>query len=373
MKIVILISQFLPKWVGGTEIATKNIAGYLARNGHEVHIITSLDKGLPKKKQEDNFFIHRVSHPKIKIFGYLVFWIKCFFSIKKIKPDIVHSQGIQMGIPSFLAKKIFGTPYIVYCRGSEVYLPWKFKKIISKIVFNSADAVIALTDNMKNEIQKNYEKNIIILPNGVDFKKFLNFSKQTIRDKFKINPGEKIIVFVGSLRPVKGVEYLIEAFNIIKNKAPATKLFLVGDGEKKQSLEDLVRKNNLEKQVNFIGQVQNDDIPEYMAIADIFVLPSLSEGFPGVILESMASGLSVVATKVGGLPELIKDGENGFLVEPKNPEQISEKVLLLLEDDKLREKISNNNKEKVKRYSWENVIDKIEKIYSEAIAKNNEK
>jgi glycosyltransferase involved in cell wall biosynthesis len=100
-----------------------------------------------------------------------------------------------------------------------------------------------------------------------------------------------------------------------------------------------------------------------MAASDVFALPSLSEGFPIVSLEAMASGLPIVATKVGGLPEIVEDGQNGFLVEPRNPGQIAERALLLLNNDKLRQRISGNNKEKVKEFSWENVVSRLEGLY----------
>jgi len=107
-----------------------------------------------------------------------------------------------------------------------------------------------------------------------------------------------------------------------------------------------------------------------MAASDVFVLPSLSEGFPVTVVEAMASGLPIVATTIRGLPEIIKDGKkNGFLVEPKNPEQIAEKVLLVLENDKLRERISEKNKEKAKGYSWEAVIEKLERVYEYCLQK----
>jgi len=373
MKIAILVSMFPPAHIGGAEIAAQNTAKCLTQKGHDVSVITSCGKDLPRRYTEDGFLVNRIYYPEIKYFGVMIFWIRCLFLIKKINPDIVHSQGVQIGLPSFLAKKIFGIPYVAYCRGSDVYLPWKFKKTVSRLVLNSADAVIALTDDMKNEVQKNCKKNIIVIPNGISLGKYKELPKQVIRDKFKIHPDEKIIVFVGSLRPVKGLKYLIEAFKIINKKNPMARLFLVGDGPERHSLEDIAEKDGLKAKVNFIGQIENDEIPKYMAAADIFVLPSLSEGFPGVVLEAMASGLPIVATKVRGLPEIVKDGENGFLVEPENPGQIAEKALALLGGDKLREKISNNNKEKAKGYSWEKVIDKIEKAYSAAIAKNHGK
>jgi glycosyltransferase involved in cell wall biosynthesis len=179
----------------------------------------------------------------------------------------------------------------------------------------------------------------------------------------KIEEDEKIIIFVGTLRPVKGIKYLIKAMKIIRQKNEDARLMLIGDGEERAYLENLVKELNLKNYVKFIEKVQNENVPEYMVTSDVFVLPSLSESFGIVNLEAMASGLPIVTTKVGGLPEVVKDGENGFLVEPKNPEQIAEKALLILEDDELRERISRNNKEEVREYSWESVVERLEEIY----------
>jgi len=107
-----------------------------------------------------------------------------------------------------------------------------------------------------------------------------------------------------------------------------------------------------------------------MVASDIFVLPSLSESFGIVNIEAMASGLPIIATKVGGIPEIIKDGENGFLVEPKNPEQIAERILYLLSNNNIRRSISFNNKEKAKNYSWDLIVNKLIAVYSLCLNKN---
>lgn len=363
MKIAILVPLFPPKWLAGVEIVTYNIAKYLARRGHEVHVITSLDDGLPVESMENGFFVHRIFWRKIRFLGTISFWIKIFLVLKKINPDIVHAQNIGNGIPAFLAKKIFKKPYVVYGHGSDVYLPWRFKKPISKLVLKNADAVIALTEDMKKAIKKIYNRDVLVIPNGIDLEKFEDLSRVTFRKRWKIEDEEKILTFVGTLRPIKGVEYLIRAMKIIRQKNADARLMLVGNGEEREKLEKLVKELILEEYVRFIGKVQNEEVPEYMAASDIFILPSLSEGFPVTVLEAMASGLPIIVTRVRGLQEIIKDGENGFLVEPKNPEQIAEKVLMLLEDDELRERISKNNKEQAEGYSWESVVARLEKVY----------
>jgi glycosyltransferase involved in cell wall biosynthesis len=364
MKILILVSMFPPAHIGGTEIAARNIAKFLVRNGHSVSVVTSRDKESSVDTLEDGFWVKRVGYPKIKFLGLLFFWIKYLLFVNKNRPDIIHAQGAQMGFPAFLSKKLFGIPYVVYCRGSDVYYPWAFKKSFLKTSLGSAGLVISLTEDMKKDIRKYSDAIVEVVPNGINLDNFVKLEKKS--------DGENIL-FVGSLKHIKGLKYLVQAFKKINNSDTKTKLFLVGDGEERKNLEALVIENKLEGKVEFVGKVENDEILKYMAIADVFVLPSLSEGFPMVILEAMSSGLPIVASNVRGLGEIIKDEENGFLVEPKNVNQIVEKVLLLLENYKLREKIANNNMEKVKRYSWVNVVGKIEKIYLEAVVKNNKK
>ena len=117
-----------------------------------------------------------------------------------------------------------------------------------------------------------------------------------------------------------------------------------------------------------MGKVPNEVVPQYMAAADILVLPSLSEGFPVVIVEAMASGLPIITTNVTRLPEIVHNGENGFLVEPKNPAELAEKILLLLQDDGLRGRIAQNNRRRAKDYTWEKVIDKLEEVYQKVVA-----
>jgi len=367
MKIVILTPLFPPKHLAGLEIAAYNIARHLAEK-HEVHVITTLDEDLSKKSMEDGFYVHRFKTSKIPILRTVLYYIRSFFAVKKINPDIVHVQTIFLALSGLLIKKFQHKPYVVYGRGSDVYLPWKFKNLISKAILKNADAVIALTDDMKREIQKIYDRNVFVIPNGIDLEIFKNLSKEDLCSKLEMGE-EKVIMFVGTLRPVKGVKYLIEAMKILIDKSKNSRLFIVGDGEERKYLENLVKELVLEKYVTFIGKVPNEKIPEYMTASDVFILPSLSEGFPVTVVEAMASGLPIIATDVRGLPEIIKDGENGFLVEPKNLEQIVDKVLLLLEDDELREGISRNNKGKAKEYSWEAVIEKLERVYERCLQK----
>lgn len=363
MKIAVLVPFFPPKHLAGTEIATYNIAKNLATRGHKVHVITSVDEGLSKERIEDGFYIHRISRQKVRFFGVMLFWLRIFWLLKKINPDIVHAQSIGMGMPAFLARKLLRKPYVVWGRGSEVYLPWLYKKPISKLVMRSASAVIALTEDMKRRMREICNREVSVIPNGIDLDRFQGLNPGTLREGLKVNSDEKLILFVGGLKPIKGIEYLIQAMSSIKQSETKAKLLLVGQGEERERLEQLAKSLGLNDYVRFIGEIPNEEVPEYMAASDVFVLPSLSESFGIVNLEAMASGLPIVATRVGGLPEIIKEGNNGFLVEPKNPKEIAEKVLLILKDEELSSRISRSNKEKAKRYSWESIVERLEEVY----------
>jgi N-acetyl-alpha-D-glucosaminyl L-malate synthase BshA len=362
VKIVIVVLFFPPKWLAGTEIATYNIAKYLAKKGHEVHVITSLDKGLPKESFKDGFYVHRIKFLKIKFLGIAIFWLQALLLLKRLNPDIVHGQDMGMAIVGFLSKCILKKPYVTYGRGTDIYFPKPFKKSISKLILKNADAAIALTNDMKRKMQETYSKDVFVIPNGIEPERFYRTQGDEIRVKLEIKVNQKLILFVGRLHPVKGVKYLIKAMDIVRQKNNA-KLILVGKGPEENSLKTLVKQMHLEDYVKFIGQVPNEQIPSLYAAADILVLPSLSEGFPVTVLEAMASGLPIIATRVGGLPEVIEEGRNGFLVEPKNPKQIAEKILLLLENNKLRENISKNNIRKAMSYSWQNVVQQLENVY----------
>jgi glycosyltransferase involved in cell wall biosynthesis len=358
MKIAILVDLFPPKWLGGTEIASYNIAKNLALRGHDVHVITWLDENLPKNSFQDGFHIHRVYGKKTRFFSQIIFLINIFFCLKSIQPDIVHVQQISLVcIPAFFSKKLLKKSYIIYGRGTDIYFMSFFWKKISYFILKNANKVIVLTEDMKRELQKIYNGEILVIPNGIELNNYKNLQKENI-------PVEnKIIIFVGTLSPVKGLIYLIEAMEIIHTEMKNTFLMIVGEGQEKKSLEEMVIKLHLEKVVFFKGRIPNEDIPKFLVQGYVFVLPSLSEGFPNVILEAMAAGLPIITTDIDGLSEIITNEENGYLVEPKNSHQLADKLLKILKNPIQRKIISDNNIEKASKYSWKNVVEHLEDAY----------
>lgn len=232
--------------------------------------------------------------------------------------------------------------------------------MIYKLIINNANCVFALTKHMKKEIENKFKrKKVCVIPNGIEIEKFKN-----IKNKIEFqNNQDKVILFVGSLRPVKGVKYLIMALEKVIKIYPNVKLIIIGHGDEYSKLLNLVKQLNLNDYVKFEGEISNDRVLEYMSSSDLFVLPSLSEGFPNVILEAMAEGLPIISTNVKGLDEMVKNNINGLLVKPKDPQDIAKKILKLINDENLRKKMSKNNINESTNYSWEKVIQKLENIY----------
>ncbi len=375
MKIVIVVFLFLPEKVAGTEVATYNIAKRLndPENDHEIIVLTSLDKGLPSESIMDGFKVYRIYRPgKNNKIGVLLsaplFWISIFFKLWKLKPDLVHFQGLSTGIIGIFSKKILKIPYIVWVRGSDFYLPHPLMKKFHKSVFDNASAIIALTEYMKRKMKKTVDKEINVIPNGVDLSKFtVNKTKIDIRHELNIPLDKTILITVGRLYPVKGVEFLIKSINLLKETHDDFKLLIIGDGSERNNLERLSEELNIKDYIEFRGRVPNEEIPLYLKASDIFVLPSLSEGFPNALLEAMASGLPVIATNIRGLDEIIEDGINGFLVNPKSPEEIANKLNHIIQDNSLSKSFSQNNKLKAKKYEWEMVIKRLNEIYEKIL------
>jgi len=367
MKIAILINLFTPKWLAGTEIATYYLAEQLAKKGHEIHVITSYDEGLPIFQKGNGFCVHRLAWPKIRIIGILSFWMKILFKIYTIKPDIVHSQDLSMGIPAYVVKIILKKPYVVWGRGSDVYLPGLFMRICNGSILRNADAILALTEDMRKKMTEMTSREIYVLPNGIKLEQFPDISLNMRKKE-----GIKNILFVGSLYPIKGVQYLIMAMKIVHNKMPETRLILVGDGEDRERLEALSIQLDIKKNVQFVGKVPHEKVQSYMHQADVFVLPSLSEGLPNVILEAMACGLPVVATRVGGVPDIIQDRVHGYLVESENADDIARKLIMILNNNSIASEFSLYNRKTVKKYEYENIIIQFENILIKIIEDKNE-
>jgi len=262
---------------------------------------------------------------------------------KNIKPeyDLIHAHfSYPDGYGMIKLASKWKVPLVISALGTiERKVAFEGTKT-SKMIIESlhfADRILSVSDDLKKRMVNLGidESKIHVVPNGVDTNRFKPTDKISARMKLKMPTNKKIVLYVGSLRKIKGVDYLVESAN--KFLDDSTILLLIGrdDGLKKKLIKRAKQLSILEH-IQFIDQVSHNDIPLWISASDLLVLPSLSEGRPNVVLEAMSCGVAVIATNVGGTPELIKDKINGFLVEPCNPDELSEKISILLNDEDLR-------------------------------------
>jgi glycosyltransferase involved in cell wall biosynthesis len=239
------------------------------------------------------------------------------------------------------------------------------KKIIRK-VFNSASCIITLSSSWKKFVREiTLNKSIRILNNPVDFYRIY----RQIGDINETKKPGNLIFFMGEIKPGKGVYDIVKAFPSVAAQIPKVKAIFAGVGEI-NNLNNLCEKLEVDMIVETVGWVNESRKIEFFRTAKIFVLPSYYEGVPITLLEAMSAGLPIVTTPVGGIPDVFEDGINGYLIEPGDIDALSNTIVRLLKDEKLREIIGKNNIKKVKEeFDINVVVRKLSKIYEELLSR----
>lgn len=232
------------------------------------------------------------------------------------------------GFASALLATILKKPLVIKVHGSDINLHTKafIRKRLIKYALNRSCKVIAVTEALKKSMIDLGipASKIDVIQNGVDSKLFKPMDMNECRKKLNIGRNRKVILFAGNFVPVKGVKYLLEAFASLCEKKYPLSLILIGDGPEEKLLKERCKTLAIDDTVKFIGRKAHDEMPEWINSADILCLPSINEGCPNVVLEALSCGKPVVATRVGGLLEIVDSEEVGVLVEPVNPGKLSD-------------------------------------------------
>lgn len=257
-----------------------------------------------------------------------------------VHAHIVFPAGLIALIPKFIRRK----PLIITVHGGLIHsLPKRspMLKAMVRVILRNADHVVVVSDGLKRsllELCGVAEAKIDVINMGIDTNIFKPLPKARIRTKLGLPKEVVIILFVGSLRPVKGLDCLISALSLLKTDR-SVHLYIIGQGEEEEPLRDKTGTLGLGGMVSFIGSKSQPDVAEWLAAADIFVMPSLAEGFGLAALEALHCGTPVIASKVGGIPEFVANGKNGFLVDPGNPAELADRLALLINDKKVYETV----------------------------------
>ena len=279
--------------------------------------------------------------------------------------DIIHAHGmynLPAGLVAKLVSEKLKVPYVITCHGSDINLAMPNNKELYNNVLEQAGKVIFVSNALLNKAKSlGYSgKNAVVIPNGMEPETFKPLDKEKIKRELGLS--KKVVGFVGNLVFIKRADKFPEIFeNISSNKD--VEFLVVGDGELRENVEKECQKRNLN--VKFVGRVSQDKVPYYMNAMDVMILPSRNEGFPTVVNEAQACGISVVGSSNGGIPEAIGDG--GIVVEEGEnfEKRFAEAVINLLENPI----DSNYIREKALEYLWENVVKKEVKVYEEVLKK----
>jgi glycosyltransferase involved in cell wall biosynthesis len=234
---------------------------------------------------------------------------------------------------------------------------------VNRFVFDRVDRIIAVSADLAEKARQMGadETRLQVIRNGVDVAQFTPL----------FTPPGSEIVWVGRMVPVKGLEYLIQAMPTVFRAVPEARLILVGDGPLRPALQSQVEELGITDVVRFVGLTHHSRVIEYLQSASMLVLPSLSEGCPLVVLEAFAAGTPVVASRVGGVPEVVAEGESGLLVSPADPAALAEAIIELLTDSQKRERFARAGRSRVEReLSWDSVATETCQVYADVAGGN---
>ncbi|MEC1536327.1 N-acetyl-alpha-D-glucosaminyl L-malate synthase BshA [Bacillus sonorensis] len=361
--------------VGGSGIIATELGKLLAERGHEIHFITS---SIPYKlnKVYCNIYFHEVEVNQYAVFKYppydLALASKMAEVAKREQLDILHAHyAVPHAVSAFLAKQMLGGDIktVTTLHGTDItvlgYDP-SLKDLI-KFAIESSDRVTAVSSALAAQtydlIKPN--KKIDTIYNFVDERVYIKQDQHVLKEQYGISADEKVIIHVSNFRRVKRVQDVIHVFSRIVSQMKA-KLLLVGDGPEMSVICQLVRQLGLEDNVLFLGK--QDSVEELYAISDLKLLLSEKESFGLVLLEAMACGVPCIGTNIGGIPEVIKDGISGFLVNVGDVDDAAEKSLQLLTDDALHRRFTDAAlKNIMEQFSSSSIIGQYEDIYHQLI------
>ncbi|MGM0776683.1 MAG: N-acetyl-alpha-D-glucosaminyl L-malate synthase BshA [Bacillota bacterium] len=365
--------------VGGSGVVATELGKMLAEKGHEIHFISS---SLPfrLKRMYPNIFYHQVDVNQYSVFQYAPYDIalasKMAEVIKREGLDLLHVHyAIPHAVCAILAKQMSGTDIkiVTTLHGTDITVLGYDPSLTDAIRFGieKSDGVTAVS---KALISQTYDlikpdKSIRAVYNFIDERIYRKTDSLYLKEEYGINAGEKVIIHVSNFRSVKRVPDVVKAFAKISEEVPS-KLLLVGDGPEMSVICRLVNDLKLKDNVLFLGK--QDNVEELYSISDLMLLLSEKESFGLVALEAMACGVPCIGTNVGGIPEVISDGETGYICTLGDITDISLKAIKLLTDEKLLDRFSSQSISLAKnRFSAGRIVIQYEEFYYELLEKGD--
>jgi len=371
--------------IGGPAFQTILLTSHLDHNRFESILVKGSegkDEGdmdeLAKSKKIELIYVKELSREISLRKDLIAFW-KLYRIIRREKPDIVHTHTAKAGTLGRFAARLAGVPIVVHTFHGNIFEGY-FSSLKSKLFLNIerllaslSSKVIAISHSQKQALLKYKICNpgrISCIPLGLELEPFLNSEKKKgiFRKELNLDEGIPLIGIVARLVPIKGHIYFLEAAKLVSQDFPSAKFIVVGDGELRKKLMDLVTDLGIKDKVIFCGFRKN--LTDIYADLDIVVLSSLNEGLPVSIIEALTAKKAVVATEVGGVRDLVEHGVTGILVPKQDSKNLAQGMLYLLKNPQEGLKFGENGRKKVyPALNYTRLVSDIEELYEDLVAK----
>lgn len=355
MKIALLSEKYTPD-LGGLAISAGRLGDSLTSAGHNIRLFSPTGSLPPTIKQtlpSSGVHVTRFGAHK-RVDDTLVDWFELIVEEHQREPfDLIHAYFLPMaGFVGAYAGKYLNIPSVVSIRGNDIeraaFDPSKFSHVMYAL--QNASAVTTNASILAKKAKAFIDREIHIIPNGIDTECFKPMERnEALGEMLGVESQKsKVIGFVGELREKKGMATLLTGYAKLIRKMPVS-LLIVGEireGEDKK-ISDEFRTSNPQLPITITGHIPHKDLPAYYSLMDVFVHPSLRDGMPNAVLEAMACEVPVIATPVGGVMDVIKDGVNGFFVNVNDAQDLAEKMAEVLRQPEKREAVAKSGREAV--------------------------
>ncbi len=367
LRVAMIIQAYLPH-LGGAERQLAALAPLLRRQGVAIHVITRRYPGLKKEEMIDGVPVYRLPIPGPKATASLAFTLSAFFLLRRLQPDLIHAHELLSPTTAAAAAgRWLGVPVVAkVLRGGALGDLAKLKRSFTgsqrmDTFKRVVDAFIVISREIEQELIQwgvPATKRVFI-PNGVDMHRFRPVplaQKAGLRRQAALSEGPTAL-YTGRFVPEKCLDQLVEVWPQVRAIFPNANLLLAGSGPTEARLRQMAGDGVL-----FLGQV--DDVLPFLQMSDVFVLPSATEGLSNALLEAMATGLAVIATEVGGAPDVIQHKESGWLVRPRQPDDLLNALITLFNLDEMRRNLGQAARQKmVQAYSLQATAEQLVALY----------
>ena len=386
-KKILMFNHEFPPIGGGGGWVSYFLGKHFASAGHSVHLITSRFRDCPTDEKVEGFHVHRVcalrKNPDVcAVHEMLTYAVSSSLYglrfAKQFKPDIVQVFfGIPAGGGAYLLRQLRDVPYVIFLGGRDVprrnpdppYYRWLYLllKPVIKAIWGNASVVVACSDGLRELAQETApDVKMDVIPDGLDLSRFEPRQRA-------LHPKRVRILTIGRLIPRKGFQFLIRALpQIVEHTTHNFEIEIVGDGPYQKELQKLAADLDVVEHIRFVGSVPYAELPQKYRDADIFILPSLAEGMPLVVLEAMGTGLPIAASRVQGIEELVAEDVNGALFDPGDADGLARSLVKLINAGKGRIEMGKASVERVKPYDWKYIAEAYLTLYTDILRKNGD-